>query len=150
MAEVLCLNCGFTGHVAMGDTEPCCGNERHISLQYAGTFLAASDARIARLEAECAVLREALLQLTGAAENFVALVEGETPSLVEDNHNHAKIAFVAIPAANRALSPAPVAEAMVKMREGAEMMLAHEDAGGDGWWRGWDMIKTALDEARHG
>lgn len=30
------------------------------------------------------------------------------------------------------------------LRDGAEMMLRNEDAGGNGWWSGWGMIKAAL------
>jgi hypothetical protein len=27
--------------------------------------------------------------------------------------------------------------------EAVEQMLAYEDAGGDGWWKGWEMLKAA-------
>jgi len=30
------------------------------------------------------------------------------------------------------------------LRKAAEQMLFYEDAGGDGWWRGWAMLKAAL------
>lgn len=29
------------------------------------------------------------------------------------------------------------------LRAGVEQMLAHEQAGGDGWWTGWEMLKAA-------
>ena len=28
-------------------------------------------------------------------------------------------------------------------RAAVEQMLAYEQAGGDGWWRGWEMLKAA-------
>ena len=31
---------------------------------------------------------------------------------------------------------------------GVEQMLAHEQAGGDGWWKGWDMLKAAYAKAK--
>lgn len=31
-----------------------------------------------------------------------------------------------------------------------EQMLAYEDAGGDGWWKGWDMLKAAHQAAASG
>jgi hypothetical protein len=31
-------------------------------------------------------------------------------------------------------------------RAGVEQMLAYEQAGGDGWWKGWDMLKAAYQE----
>jgi len=27
------------------------------------------------------------------------------------------------------------------MKDGAEQMLANEQCGGDGWWKGWEKIK---------
>lgn len=29
-----------------------------------------------------------------------------------------------------------------------EQMLAHEDDGGDGWWKGWGMLKAAHSRAK--
>lgn len=31
---------------------------------------------------------------------------------------------------------------------GVEQMLAYEQAGGDGWWKGWEMLKAAHAKAR--
>ena len=33
-------------------------------------------------------------------------------------------------------------------RAGVEQMLAHEDAGGDGWWKGWSMLKAVYAEEK--
>lgn len=30
---------------------------------------------------------------------------------------------------------------------GIEMMITHEEGGGDGWWRGWQMLKAAYRKA---
>lgn len=30
---------------------------------------------------------------------------------------------------------------------GVEQMLAYEQAGGDGWWKGWEMLKAAYRKA---
>ena len=37
-----------------------------------------------------------------------------------------------------------LAEKMEGLLVGAELMLLHEDSGGDGWWRGWELLKEAL------
>lgn len=30
---------------------------------------------------------------------------------------------------------------------GVEVMITHEESGGDGWWRGWEMLKAAYRKA---
>ncbi len=45
------------------------------------------------------------------------------------------------------MSTAKEAVARVEQyRAGVEQMLAYEQAGGDGWWKGWDMLKAAYQE----
>jgi hypothetical protein len=34
--------------------------------------------------------------------------------------------------------------------EAGELMLAYEDHGGDGWWKGWDKLKAAIAAAKEG
>ena len=31
---------------------------------------------------------------------------------------------------------------------GVALMLAHEQSGGDGWWKGWEMVKAAYSSGR--
>jgi hypothetical protein len=35
-----------------------------------------------------------------------------------------------------------IAAAFFEYREAVEQMLAYEQAGGDGWWKGWDRLKS--------
>lgn len=37
-------------------------------------------------------------------------------------------------------------EQIERLRAGVEQMLANEQAGGDGWWKGWEMLKAAYSE----
>ena len=48
----------------------------------------------------------------------------------------------------RAMADAHLIAAAPDMAVGIAQMLAHEDAGGDGWWAGWDKCKAALAKAR--
>lgn len=35
------------------------------------------------------------------------------------------------------------AERILELEAGVEQMRAHEHSGGDGWWKGWDMLNEA-------
>lgn len=37
---------------------------------------------------------------------------------------------------------------LYELRAGVEQMRAHAELGGEGWWKGWEMLKAAYDAAR--
>jgi len=59
--------------------------------------------------------------------------------IVTEDRDH-RIAF---PASNGNPADAFLIAAAPDFAAGVAQMLANEDCGGDGWWKGWDMLKAA-------